>query len=292
MGRVMDLASLRSLVAIADFGGVTKAANALNLTQSAVSMQIKRLEEALDIQLLHRAARSVTLTPEGEQLLGYARRMLELNDEALRRLTTSEFEGTLTLGVPHDVIYPHIPEVLKRFAADFPRVKVDLVSSATLKLLDQFEDGRFDVILTTGLDQPNGCETLLTSQMRWVGAPGGQVWKRRPLRLAFEPDCIFRGPTIAALDKANISWEFAVLSHSSRTVEATVSADLAVHVALSETVMPSCAMLPESSGLPDLIPIYINMYIAQTGANQAARDHLAELIRREYRARMPKIHAA
>ncbi|MEM8554451.1 MAG: LysR family transcriptional regulator [Pseudomonadota bacterium] len=292
MNRVLDLASLRSLVAIAELGGVTKAANALNLTQSAVSMQIKRLEEALDLKLLHRAARSVTVTPEGDQLVGYARKMLELNDEALRRLTTSEFEGTLTLGVPHDIVYPHIPQVLKRFDAEFPRVKVDLESSSTLKLIAAFEEGKFDVILTTGLNQPPECETLLTSQMRWIGAPNGQAWNRRPLRLAFEPECIFRGPTTDALDKAGIPWEFAVLSSSSRTVEATVSADLALHVALSETVMPSCSVLPDSCGLPELIPIYINMYVSQRGPNAVARNHMADLIRKAYHTAAKPMRAA
>ena len=127
--RQLDLTALRSLVAVADTGGITRASSVLNLTQSAVSMQLKRLEEALDLSLLDRTARTVAFTSAGEQLLGYARRLLALNDEALARLTDTAYEGEVVLGVPHDIIYPAIPQVLSRFNCDFPRVKVQLLSS-------------------------------------------------------------------------------------------------------------------------------------------------------------------
>jgi len=112
MARNLDLTALRSFVAVSDAGGVTRAAGFLNLTQSAVSMQLKRLEESLGIALMDRSARSIALTPMGEQLLSYARRMLELNDEIYGKLTSQEYAGEITLGVPHDVIYPAIPQVL------------------------------------------------------------------------------------------------------------------------------------------------------------------------------------
>ncbi len=115
MSRNLDLTALRSFVAVADAGGVTRAAGFLNLTQSAVSMQIKRLEEALDLALLDRTGRGVALTPSGEQLLSYARRMVALNDEAWTRLTCQSHEGEIVLGVPHDIVYPAIPQVLQRF---------------------------------------------------------------------------------------------------------------------------------------------------------------------------------
>ena len=109
MIRNFDLTALRSFVAISDAGGVTRAAGFLNLTQSAVSMQIKRLEDMLQIEVLDRTGRKVALTAAGEQLLGYARRMLALNDEAFGRLTHNSFEGEIVLGVPHDIVYPNIP---------------------------------------------------------------------------------------------------------------------------------------------------------------------------------------
>jgi DNA-binding transcriptional LysR family regulator len=119
MARNLDITALRSFVAVADCGGVTRAAGYLNLTQSAVSMQLKRLEESLDSHLLDRSARTIALTASGEQLLSYARRMLELNDEVYGRLTAQEYEGEIVLGVPHDIVYPSIPRCCNSFTPIF-----------------------------------------------------------------------------------------------------------------------------------------------------------------------------
>ena len=242
MPRTLDLVALRSFVTVAETGGVTRAAARLNLTQSAVSMQLKRLEEALGQPLIDRTGRTAGLTGQGELLLSYARRLVALNDEAWGRLTGGAFEGEIRLGVPADVVYPHVPGVLRRFATEFPRVKVTLVSSYTRKLLALRARGEADLILTTeteGERAAAGGETLETTRLVWVGAPGGSAWRARPLRLAFENQCIFRGPTTAALDAAGIDWEMAVTAETTRTIEATVSADLAVHAAVETAALAS-----------------------------------------------------
>ncbi|MEM0943738.1 MAG: LysR family transcriptional regulator, partial [Pseudomonadota bacterium] len=149
MPRNLDLTALRSFVTVAETGGVTRAANQLNLTQSAVSMQLKRLEEALGLPLLDRAGRGVALTNHGEQLLSYGRRMLSLNDEVLSRMTDAGFEGDIRLGVPSDIVYPYIPKVLHRFDREFPRVKMHLYSSYTKKLKEMIETAEVDVALST-----------------------------------------------------------------------------------------------------------------------------------------------
>lgn len=281
MPRTLDLTSLRSFVAIADAGGVTRAANLLNLTQSAVSMQMKRLEESLDVALLDRSARKVGLTASGEQLLGYARRMLELNDEAVRRLTDTVHEGEMTLGVPHDIIYPHVPGVLQRFNAEFPRVKVQLISSYTMRLKDLFQRGQCDFILTTEDDcGPEGV-TLIEVPMVWVGAPGGHAWKTRPLRLAFEPGCLFRGSVTEALDTADIPWEMAVESDTSRAIEASLSADLAVTAGLSGTAPAQLSEVAHGGQLPVLPVKKINLY-APTLDKGAPHARMAELLRGAY----------
>ncbi|WP_420858964.1 LysR family transcriptional regulator [Marivivens marinus] len=283
MPRNLDLTALRSFVTVADCGGVTRAAGLMNLTQSAVSMQLKRLEEALDLPLLDRSGRGIALTPAGEQLLGYARRMLQLNDEALRKMTGSDFEGVLRLGVPHDIVYPVIPKVLHRFAADYPRVKVQLASSFTRVLRSQFERGELDVILTTegGVDQ--GGETLTTLPLVWVGAPGGQAWKQRPLPLAFEERCRFRQEVQAQLDRAGVPWEMAVESESTRSIEATVSADLAVHAMLEGTEGQMFQQIPHGGTLPDLERININIYVAETLAGTVQAE-MADQVRHAFRA--------
>ncbi|MDT8856674.1 LysR family transcriptional regulator [Paracoccaceae bacterium Fryx2] len=284
MARNLDLTALRSFMAIADAGGVTRAAGFLNLTQSAVSMQIKRLEDVLQVPLLDRSARKVVLTPPGEQLLGYARRMLALNDEVFGRLTHDVHEGEVVLGVPHDIVYPAIPQVLQQFNRDFPRMRVTLLSSFTRVLLAQFGRGECDVILTTEDGVGEGGETLAELPLVWIGAPGGSAWKSRPLRLAFEHNCIFRQGVQAALDRAGIGWEMAVESDSSRTIEASVSADLAVHAALAGSEPPHVERIAHGGALPDLARTKVNLYVADP-VHSPAVGALANLIRRAYAGR-------
>jgi len=283
MPRNLDMTALRSFVAVAEAGGVTRAAGFLNLTQSAVSMQLKRLEENLGQSLLDRSARQIGLTAQGEQLLGYGRRLLALNDEVYARLTDTSFEGEITLGVPSDIVYPYIPGVLQRFAAEYPRVKVQLISSYTNRLKRQFARGECDLILTTEESIGEGAETLATLPLVWVGSPGGQAWKSRPLRLAFEYACLFRTGVQSALDHAGIPWEMAVESDSTRTVEASVTADLAVHATVSGTLPGYIEQIDHGGHLPELAKIKINMYVAEKTQTPLANE-LATLVRQAYRS--------
>ncbi|MGR3662815.1 MAG: LysR family transcriptional regulator [Paracoccaceae bacterium] len=285
MPRNLDLTALRSFVAVADAGGVTRAAGFLNLTQSAVSMQLKRLEESLDLQLLDRSSRKIALTASGEQMLGYARKMLALNDEVYARLTHQAFEGEVVLGVPHDIVYPAIPQVLRRFHIDYPRVKVQLVSSFTRNLKEQFGRGECDMILTTESGCDAGGETVATLPLVWIGAQGGTAWKQRPLRLAFERRCIFRQGVQAALNRAGIPWEMAIESDQSRPIEASVSADLAVHVMIEGTAMHESEPIQHGGALPDLGAVNINLYLADGTKNQMI-DDMAALIRQSFVTRL------
>ncbi|MEM9319256.1 MAG: LysR substrate-binding domain-containing protein [Pseudomonadota bacterium] len=279
--RNLDMTALRAFVTVSDSGGVTKASGFLNLTQSAVSMQLKRLEEAVGVNLFDRSARRLALTGAGEQMLGYARRMLELNDEVLGRLTAQEYEGEIRLGVPHDIVYPAVPEVMHRFHAAFPRMKVTLVSSYTRKLKELFERGEVDLILTTEDHLDPGGETLLERPLVWVGAVSGAIWRQRPLRLAFEHNCIFRKSVQEALDQAAISWEMAVESDSSRTVEASVSADLAIHACIEGTEPPYVERIVHGGALPALPTIKINLFTSSAGS--APQEALVHLVQQAYR---------
>lgn len=283
MPRNLDLTALRSFVAVADTGGVTKAAAVLNLTQSAVSMQLKRLEESLDQNLLDRSGRGIGLTGAGEQLLSYGRRLLTLNDEVFGRMTDSAYVGDLILGVPHDIVYPAIPHVLKMFAADHPRMRVQLISSSTKRLVSLFEAGKCDLMLTTERDGRPGGETLVEKPLIWFGAPGGTAWQKRPLPLASEPICAFRRPMQIALDDAGIPWQMAVESDSSRTIEATVSGDIAVNTQLAGSTIPQLEPIPHGGALPDLGTFCINMYVSDAPKGDVLGD-LADLVRRSYMA--------
>lgn len=283
MARNLDLGVLRSFVTVADAGGVTRAAGLLNLTQSAVSMQVRRLEESLGLELLDRSGRGVVPTPAGEHLLSYARRMLALNDEAWARLSARDEAGEIVLGVPHDIVYPAIPQALRRFARDFPRVKVNLVASYTRSLLAGFDRGEIDVILTTEDSPRPSAETVAVKPLVWVGAPGGQAWEGRPLRLAFCGDCVFRQPVLRRLDECGIPWEMAVESRSDQTIHATVAADLAIHAMIEGSEPSGTERIAHGGALPDLWSVHVNLY-AREGARVAAQAGLVDLIRREYAA--------
>ena len=280
MPRNLDMTALRSFVTVAETGGVTRAAGFLNLTQSAVSMQLKRLEESLNMQLLDRSNRAISLTGPGEQMLSYAKRMLALNDEAFARLTHKEYEGEIVLGVPHDIVYPAVPQILNRFHTLFPRVKVQLVSSYTNKLKEMFASGKCDLIVTTENSLDKEGETLVDKRLIWVGAPGGLAWKQRPLRLAFAVNCIFRTSAQSALDAAGIDWELGVESESSRTIEASVSADLAIHAMIEGTEPPYIEPIPHGGVLPELRTTKINLYWRKDG--NAVTEDLVALVRQSY----------
>lgn len=280
MARNLDMTALRSFVTVADAGGVTKAAGVLNLTQSAVSMQLKRLEESLNLSLLDRSARQISVTAEGEQLLSYARRMLSLNDEALQRMTAEDFEGEFTLGVPHDIIDPYIPPVLRRFAADFPRMKIKLVSEPTKKLREMFGRGECDAIITTESEPGPGGEALVTLPLVWVGATGGNVWRQRPLPVAFCSNCIFRSGVLKRMDDAGFAWEMVVESQTDSAIAAVVCADLAVHAVIKGVYARQTAPVPAEANLPDPGTSSIVLYMqAKSDPVQAA---LYDMIRLSY----------
>ncbi len=280
--RTLDLTTLRSFVAVADTGGVTRAAGMLHLTQSAVSMQLKRLEDSLDIDLLDRSGRGIALTAAGEQLLAYARRMLEMNDEIVTRMTAKEFEGELTLGVPHDIVYPYLPPVLRKFSNDFPRMKIKLASHPTRTLLDMFGKGALDAILTTE-DQPGpGGEALVRLPLIWVGAVGGTAWREDPLPVAFCNNCIFRSGVLRRLTDAEMDWQMVVESEHDNAVEAVVSADMAVNALISGNLPPQTAPIEHKGALPDPGETRIVLYMQQVDSpDQSA---LREMLRAAYRS--------
>jgi DNA-binding transcriptional LysR family regulator len=281
--RNLDITTLRSFVAVADTGGVTRAAGFLHLTQSAVSMQMKRLEELLGLDLLDRSGRGISLTAGGDQLLSYARRMVALNDEVIGRLTHQAFEGEIVLGVPRDVVYPAIPRVLQQLNAAYPRVRVQLVTSFTRGLKAQFARGECDLIVTTELAADGDCETLTTRPLCWIGAPDGSAWRQRPLRLAFGRNCMFRARVTEALDRAEIPWDMMVETDSDRTIEATVSADLAVHSLIDGTEPPHLVQIEHGGALPELPVQKINLYGAGEANSQVVAE-LAALLRQNFAA--------
>ncbi len=278
MARNLDVSALRALVAVAEMGGVTRAAAQLNLTQSAVSLQIKRLEEMLDQCLIEKVGRGVALTLQGEQLVGYARRLLALNDEIVIRMTPGAVGGELRFGVPCDLMHQHVPQVMRGFGERHPAVRVVLRSEPSATLREMIDAGAIDLILTTEARPGPGAETLRQAPLVWIGAPGGKAWRRRPLPLGTVLGCAFTRAAIETLSDAGVDWVIAAES-TKIAVDGAVAADLAMHMMLAGTIPPGFEVIDHGGALPTLPSFGINMY--QT---QGPRRALAELLAADLRA--------
>lgn len=170
----LDIDQLRTLVAIAESGSFTRAAEAVNKTQSAVSMQMKRLEERIGREIFAKAGRGVRLTDDGERLLDYARRIVRLQTECLATFDEGELAGRVRLGLPDDYVDRYLPEILGRFARTHPRAEVTVICEPTDMLAERIAAGDIDLAIVTeakGSPKDKGrrtIETVRTEALLWV----------------------------------------------------------------------------------------------------------------------------
>jgi len=246
----LDLDLLRCFVQVAERGGFTPGATALGLTQSAVSLKVKRLEDLLGRRVFERTSRSVALTRDGETLLAYARRMLALNDEAVRRLVAPPVAGHLRLGVADHFVPRNLAPILARFAADYPEVRLEVEVGRSHELRQAQERGTLDLVLGKRRDGETAGTILWTEPIIWVAAPGWQAPEGRPLPVAMLPQgCMFRDRALAALARAGLGFEVVYTSASLLGVAAAAQAGLAATVLGRSGLPPG---LREFAGLPPL----------------------------------------
>ncbi len=265
MLRNLDIGTLRTFITVVEMASVTRAANKLHLTQSAVSMQLKRLEEMLGVALLTRDSRGMCTTSEGDQLLSNARRLVELNDQTLSLLLQRDDGGEVRFGVSMDIVEPHVPGILKQFVQTYPRASVRLFCKHSAKLLDRFKAGKLDVIITTELETGPGCKKLLERDLVWTGAVHGRAWRQDPVPLAFTRICMFRKPAIAALDASGLSWINAVDAGNNFDSGAIAcAADLGIRADIRGFRAPGMAeVIDTDSRLPKLPTYFVNLYTAE-----------------------------
>jgi DNA-binding transcriptional LysR family regulator len=285
MARNIDTALLRAFIGVAETGGMTAAANLLNLTQAAVSQQIKRLEETFEAQLFERDRRGLRLTGAGERLFAKAKRMLALNDEIWSEMTTPIYEGHVRLGIPYDLVNSYLPPVLKGFAQAYPKIQISLECEPSILLLESLRAGKLDLALTTEVGCGPDCESLVTDRLVWAGAKGGSAYRRRPLPISLGSEsCAFRAPVFKALNDAGISWRPVSEISNFDAMNATVQTDLAVMTLLASTIPSYFEILSPGAGLPALPVFSINLYLPKTGATPVAQE-LARHIREGFMAR-------
>jgi len=279
MTRNLDTGLVRTFVAVADKASMTAAANALHLTQSAVSQQIKRLEETLGCSLFERDRRGLRLTPPGERLFSQARKLLALHDEIWAEMTTATVEGQVRLGAPPDLIGSHLTPVLKAYADAFPKVELSLVCAPSPELVEALAMGRVDLAVVEEPTGPSAGECLSIERLVWVGAKGGAAHLKRPLPVSMVADtCAFRPAVLAALTGHGAGWRTVFENGSMEAALATVRADLAVSAWLASTVPPDLDILPSSFGLPELPAFAINLHLPRHHTGSAATE-LAQHIR-------------
>src|SRR4029079_10932325 len=272
----LDPDLLRAFVAVAELRSFTRAAVMLNRTQSAVSMQIKRLEDRLGAELFNRTTASVDLSTAGESLLGYARRILTLNEEAVGKLAERKIEGVVRLGVMDDYGVHIVPPLLASFLAGYPRIHVEMETGLTYSMPAGLGKTYDLVIAMHPLGSREG-EFLRREQAVWATSASVAVEHQEPLPVALYPQgCLFRKWAIEALDAARRPWRMAFVSHSLAAVESVAAQGLAVTVVKSGTFPSKLRPLSDRDGMPQLPAADIRLHCARnlSAAGRLLAGHL------------------
>ncbi|WP_249127752.1 LysR substrate-binding domain-containing protein [Bradyrhizobium lablabi] len=277
----LDPELLQAFVAVAEQRSFTRAAVALNRTQSAVSMQVKRLEERLQAELFHRSKTNVDLSAAGEGLLGYARRILSLNEEAVGRVREQNIEGRVRLGVMDDYGTLIVPPLLASFVASFPLIHIEMETGLTSTMTDRLGEA-YDLVIAMHPEGRTEGELLRTEQAVWAASAEHRVEQLEPLPVALYPQgCLFRKWAMQALDKAGRPWRLAFVSHSLSAVEAIAAQGLAVTVVKSGTFPSTLRRLSARDGMPSLPRAQICLHRAPKLSRAATllADHLVSALR-------------
>ena len=275
---------LRSFVQGVELGSFARAAERLNRSTSAVSAQLKKLEQQAGRPLLRKAGRGMALTETGELMLGYARRLLELNDEAAAAVRGVELEGRVRLGLQEDFGESLLPAVLGRFARAHPRLRIEARIARNAELLEGVNRGRLDLALAWDGDAGSPhAERVARLPMRWIGAADAASPKPRrrgePLPLVvLDAPCLVRRAAIDALDRAGIAWRIAFTSASLAGTWAAVTAGLGVSVRTPLGLPAGVrALTAKEAGLPALPVLGLSLHRAEAEPVPAVA-RLAEIL--------------
>jgi DNA-binding transcriptional LysR family regulator len=281
---LMETDLLRTFVAIADLGNFSAAAKRVHRTPSAISLQVKKLEEQLGRALFNREGRRVSLTGDGEMLLGYARQMLRLNQDAVARFTLPAMEGVVCFGSSDDFGTRFLPHILKRFSETHPQVEVNVCLGPSSVLLEEIEKGDLHIALVTGtrdgINDGVG-KAIRTEKLIWIGAKGGCAHKSDVLPLSLARiGCCWRGAAVEALAEAGISHRIAYTCENVEGQQVAIAADLAVGPLPEALLTPQFERLGKDNDLPDVGEYDIRLVTGENPglAAQAFADHVEESV--------------
>lgn len=255
----MDIITLQAFIAVAETGSLTKAAEQVGRTQSAVSQQMSKLERVIGKTLFSRGKNS-TLTHEGEIFLGYAKQISALHREAIDRFKEPELQGEVHFGLPEDYASVFLSDVLAEFSRTHPRILLNIECDLTLNLFDRFKKREFDLVLvkmTQPNDFPNGQE-VWTEPMEWIGDES-LVQDDKPIPLVLSPQpCVYRAAAIRALEANGQSWRLVLSSTSYAGQTAAVKAGMGITV-MPRMMAPKELPLIVSENLPRLEDIHVSL---------------------------------
>jgi len=261
MIRDLDISLLRAFVAVASHRNFTHAGLALGRTQSAVSMQVKRLEELVSKKLFERTKKSVIITPEGEALLGYANRILKVNDEAIASLLKPEAFGRVKIGAPDDYSTCLLPDILTAFSKSYPRIELEVFCDNGIDLLEELKKGKLDIVMATHrIDEISG-EVVRREPLHWVAAKDYEPDSAPELPLLLFPQgCVCRALALSALDKINRRWRVAYTSRSLAVLYNAIEAGAGISVMEASVIRDDFQILDGFEGFPELDDVMISLH--------------------------------
>ena len=253
---LLELDLLRTLVAIAETGNFTAAANAVHRTPSAVSMQVKRVEEIIGRPVFKRDSRSVTATVEGELILEHGRRLLALNNNLVQQFLEPEIAGGVRLGIAESLAVRSMPNMLRNFGQTHCGVTVDVTIDQSATLRDQVRNDELDVALIAcsfNKKLAKDHELLYREKLVWAGAKFGVAFEQNPLPISvWEEGCSWRAAAIESLESIGRDYRIAFMSAQSSGQTAAILADMAIAPIPLSSCTDEIIPLGKEQGLPEL----------------------------------------
>lgn len=270
---------LRTFIAVKETGGFTRAGERLHLSQSAVSHQIRRLEEQAGTPLLTRTTRSLSLTEDGEDFLRHAEQVLRAQDALARRFQRSSVGGTVRFGVPESYVGDRLPPMLARYSRMFPSVRLDVTVDTYLALRDQIDAGALDLAVILALEDDPASVLLRHTRFVWAAATTFDPAAQTPMPFAFAPmPCLHREVATRALEEAKLDWRAVFTSHSQQGLRAAVRAGLAMTAMPQEDLEPGMVVIDDRYGLPPLPQAGFRLLWSASGKTPAAQALAMQLI--------------
>ncbi|WP_161866114.1 LysR family transcriptional regulator [Pseudomonas yangonensis] len=267
---------LKAFVAVVDNCSITAAAGQVFRSQSAVSMQIKKLEECVGRPLLNRGPHHMSLTPTGEELLVYARKILDIHAQAWSMLRGGDLLGKVTVGVPDDYAMAYMPKVLNKFSRLYSGIEITLVCEHSTALLPKIERGELDIALITR-DRPDRGDLLFREELVWVATQKHQAWTREPLPIAVhELGSRIRKEVLVAISSHNRAYRIVYQSPNVAGQLAVAESGMAVAVLTRSSLPRSLKVLDETHGLPKLPALEVALVRSQKSEGSQAVDAMYE----------------